>query len=226
MQRQNEHRAMKIWGWLGAIFFSPVGIVLGLMLRKRGQSIGTWIAGVSAVALVIGVISIASSPTTPQRSASTAPTAKPTQTTEAVAETTAAPTPTRAEQAAARKREVKAAAERRQHRLAVARREAAQRKRDAAQERRELAAMTKTYGGADTQNLGTIRVPRESRLRWSSPGGANANFIILNDLVNDADMISVNSLNRTHGTTVVSAGTYHKVDVIGSGEWSFTISPR
>ena len=39
----NQHKTMKVWGWIAAFLFAPVGIVLGLMLRKRRESIGTWI---------------------------------------------------------------------------------------------------------------------------------------------------------------------------------------
>jgi hypothetical protein len=55
----DQHKTMKVWGWIAALLFAPIGIVLGLMLRKRGQSIGTWIAAVSALVCVIAVASAA-----------------------------------------------------------------------------------------------------------------------------------------------------------------------
>lgn len=80
------------------------------------------------------------------------------------------------------------------------------------------------HSGTDTQNLGTINVPVDSTLRWTCSGCSSSNFIIEND-PGDANLIAVNSLNQTSGQTVVSAGTYTKVTVIGMGPWSFTITP-
>ena len=80
------------------------------------------------------------------------------------------------------------------------------------------------YSGTDTQNLGTINVPVDSTLRWTCSGCSSSNFIINND-PGDANVIAVNSLNETSGQTVISAGTYTKVTVLGTGPWSFTITP-
>jgi hypothetical protein len=80
------------------------------------------------------------------------------------------------------------------------------------------------FSGTDTQNLGTITLAADSTLRWTCPGCSSANFIIQNDF-GDANTIAVNSLDQTSGQTVVSAGTYTKVTVTGSGDWSFDITP-
>lgn len=40
---------LELWGWLGAFLFSPVGVVIGIMLLARpGKNMGGWILGVSA----------------------------------------------------------------------------------------------------------------------------------------------------------------------------------
>jgi hypothetical protein len=73
----NQHKTMKVWGWIAAFLFAPVGIVLGLVLRKRGQPVGTWIAAVSAVVCVIAVASAAGgSDTTSNPTSSTSGTTK------------------------------------------------------------------------------------------------------------------------------------------------------
>jgi hypothetical protein len=86
----DQHKTMKVWGWIAALFFAPVGIVLGLMLRKRGQPIGTWIAIVSALVCVIAVASAAGGSDT-----TTNPTSSRSSTTETQeADATETPEPT------------------------------------------------------------------------------------------------------------------------------------
>jgi hypothetical protein len=81
-----------------------------------------------------------------------------------------------------------------------------------------------SFNGADTQNLGTIRVASQSLLKWSCAGCSATTFVISNNS-NDASTISVNSRAAASGQTVVDAGTYTDVTVMGSGPWSFTITP-
>ena len=79
--------------------------------------------------------------------------------------------------------------------------------------------------GVGTENIGTIKVPTDSTLRWSCPSCAGVNFIIDNDF-NDGDDITVNGLNQTSGKTVIDAGAYHKVQIITEGQaWTLTITP-
>ena len=81
-----------------------------------------------------------------------------------------------------------------------------------------------SFNGADTQNLGTIRVAGQSLLKWSCAGCSTTTFAISNNS-NDASTIRVNSQAAASGQTVVDAGTYTDVTVMGSGPWSFTITP-
>jgi len=81
-----------------------------------------------------------------------------------------------------------------------------------------------SFNGADTQNLGTIRVASQSLLKWSCAGCSTTTFAISNNS-NDASTISVNSRAAASGQTVVDAGTYTDVTVTGSGPWSLTITP-
>ena len=80
-----------------------------------------------------------------------------------------------------------------------------------------------SFNGADTQNLGTIRVASQSVLKWSCAGCATTTFAISNNS-NDASTIQVNSRAAASGQTVVDAGTYTDVTVTGTGPWSFTIT--
>jgi hypothetical protein len=81
-----------------------------------------------------------------------------------------------------------------------------------------------SFNGADTQNLGTIRVASQSLLKWSCAGCSTTTFAISNN-ANDASTIRVNSRAAASGQTVVDAGTYTDVTVMGTGPWSFTITP-
>jgi hypothetical protein len=81
-----------------------------------------------------------------------------------------------------------------------------------------------SFNGADTQNLGTIRVASQSLLKWSCAGCSTTTFAISNN-PNDASTIRVNSRAAASGQTVVDAGTYTDVTAMGSGPWSFTITP-
>ena len=81
-----------------------------------------------------------------------------------------------------------------------------------------------SFNGADTQNLGTIRVAGQSLLKWSCAGCSTTTFAISNNS-NDASTIRVNSRAAASGQTVVDAGTYTDVTGQGSGPWSFTITP-
>lgn len=77
------------------------------------------------------------------------------------------------------------------------------------------------YSGDGEKNLGTIKVPVESVLSWHGGGGT---FSIIND-PGDPHTIDVASTG-TSGSTTVAPGTYHDVDVLALGRWSFTLTPK
>jgi hypothetical protein len=81
------------------------------------------------------------------------------------------------------------------------------------------------YSGDGEKSVGTISVSTDSTLHWTCRGDCTV-FGITSDADDNLDSISVDSANNaTSGDTAVSAGTYHNVDVISTGSWSFTISP-
>lgn len=87
--------------------------------------------------------------------------------------------------------------------------------------KKKVHAETQYYEGTGDKNLGTIVVPVDSTLEWSQP--TKTNFAITNDYSDD-NTIDVNSIG-THDTSQVAAGTYHKVDVIGT-DWKMKIVPN
>jgi hypothetical protein len=83
----------------------------------------------------------------------------------------------------------------------------------------EAAQVTRTFSGTGPQELGTIVVPVDARLRYvalergirvttGDPAGV---------LIDDA---------RQHGEADIPRGTYRDVRVISSGRWDFLIEPR
>lgn len=79
------------------------------------------------------------------------------------------------------------------------------------------------FAGTGAENIGTINVPTQSTLHWSCATCSGGNFIIDNSATDDGQ-ISVNSLNQTHGVTVIDAGTYHDVSINTEGQhWSISI---
>jgi hypothetical protein len=75
---------------------------------------------------------------------------------------------------------------------------------------------TRVYSGNGRKKLGTIRVPKDLTLRWTSDGGV---FQIAAD-----GGLFVNSQGSS-GTSAVAAGTYHNVVVNAIGNWTITIRP-
>lgn len=81
-----------------------------------------------------------------------------------------------------------------------------------------------SYNGNGEQQIGTITVAQDSTLRWTCSGACSI-FDLTND-PNDDNSISLTSVNGANsGQTNVSAGTYHKVQTITGGSWTFTITP-
>jgi hypothetical protein len=84
-----------------------------------------------------------------------------------------------------------------------------------------------TFSGVGSENIGTIKVPVASTLKWSCPTCASGagNFIINNGATNSSQ-IDVNALHQTSGKTFVNAGTYTDVSIeTEGGNWTITISP-
>jgi hypothetical protein len=80
------------------------------------------------------------------------------------------------------------------------------------------------YHGDGQQQVGTINVAQDSTLHWACDGNCEI-FGIAND-PNDSNSISLTSSNGAHsGQTNISAGVYHKVQVITAGTWAFKITP-
>jgi hypothetical protein len=78
-----------------------------------------------------------------------------------------------------------------------------------------------SYSGSGEKNIGTLDVATDSVLKWRAAGG----YFAINNDVNDSDTIDVMS-QASSGETTVAAGTYHKVDVLAVGDWSFTLVPK
>lgn len=89
----------------------------------------------------------------------------------------------------------------------------------------KVPAKPQYYRGAGTKNLGTILVPVDSTVTWTNGKtlGSADNFVVTNDF-NDANTFDINAIG-THDTSQVSAGTYHKVSVIGTN-WTMKIVPN
>jgi hypothetical protein len=81
----------------------------------------------------------------------------------------------------------------------------------------------KVYRGVNDANIGTIHVPVDSTLCWTTTD-PSSNFIIGNSF-NDEAPIGVNAFNQISGKTLVPAGTYHDVTITAAGAWSFTLTP-
>jgi hypothetical protein len=78
-----------------------------------------------------------------------------------------------------------------------------------------------SYSGSGEKNIGTLNVPTDSVLKWRAGGG----YFAINNDVDDTDTIDVMS-EAGSGSTTVAAGTYHKVDILAVGDWSFTLVPK
>jgi hypothetical protein len=86
-------------------------------------------------------------------------------------------------------------------------------------ERRQkrIGVATRSFSGNGRKNLGTVRVPEDLTLRWTSDGGVFQIFV-------DGGLF-VNSQGSS-GTSAVAAGTYHHVVVNAIGNWTITIKPE
>ncbi|MGA2469230.1 MAG: hypothetical protein ABSG64_00895 [Solirubrobacteraceae bacterium] len=85
------------------------------------------------------------------------------------------------------------------------------------------ASGTRSFSGSANENIGTIKVPVASTLRWSCPGCAGGvGFSLQNDLT-DKWQLFVNG--AATGATALNPGTYNDVIGIGVGPWTLTITP-
>ena len=78
--------------------------------------------------------------------------------------------------------------------------------------------------GNGDENVGTIQVPVQSTLQWSSPG---AGLFGVSNSFDDPGTISIYDIGAgsAAGHTVVDAGTYHDVSVTADAAWTITITP-
>jgi len=79
-------------------------------------------------------------------------------------------------------------------------------------------AKTLRFSGNGGKNLGTIKLPKDSRLTWTNDGDL---FTVMDEELG----FSVNSQGK-RGSSEVEAGTYRKVGVNAIGNWTMTIKPR
>jgi hypothetical protein len=98
-----------------------------------------------------------------------------------------------------------------------------QRELEREQRRQErIAAMTQTFSGSGSKNIGTVEVEVDSILEWTNTGDP----MFRQMLIYDEDFgISVTS-DAPSGDTVVPAGSYPNVTVAGTDSWTVTIRPR
>jgi hypothetical protein len=87
------------------------------------------------------------------------------------------------------------------------------------EERRQkrIGGATRSFSGNGGKNLGSVRIPEDLTLRWTSDGGV---FQIFAD-----GRVLVNSQGSS-GTSAVAAGTYRNVVVNAVGNWTITIEPK
>jgi hypothetical protein len=80
------------------------------------------------------------------------------------------------------------------------------------------------FSGRGSKNLGTIEVPRDSVLSWttSDDGFGSRLFAVM-----DRDFkINVSVRGRGRGQSPVKPGVYNEVTVNSVGDWTMTIEPR
>lgn len=80
----------------------------------------------------------------------------------------------------------------------------------------------KRISGDGDEVLGTLHVPTDGVLRWQQRDAEN---FILSNSYDDDHSLATNSI-ASSGKTLVLAGTYHEVEVIGGSNWSFTLAPK
>jgi hypothetical protein len=79
-----------------------------------------------------------------------------------------------------------------------------------------------SFSGNGRKNLGDIDVPVESVIEWTNASDMPE---IRTIMISDDDFEIGVSSDATSGTSVLPAGTYKNVDVLGD-EWTLTIRPR
>lgn len=84
------------------------------------------------------------------------------------------------------------------------------------------AAGDQTFSGNGTKNLGNVRVPVESVIEWTNTSDMPELRMIM---ISDDDFEVGVSSESESGTSVLQAGTYSNLEVMGD-EWTVTIRPR
>jgi hypothetical protein len=81
------------------------------------------------------------------------------------------------------------------------------------------------FSGNGSENLGTIKVPVNSTLTWSEPGGNQTGFAVSSDLTSNVNAINFDQ-HGISGKDAVSADTYTNVTVEADGTFTITITPN
>ncbi len=77
------------------------------------------------------------------------------------------------------------------------------------------------YSGNGTKKIGAIILPHESVLRWNASGG----HFTLQNAPEAVDHLSLSESGKS-GQAVIEEGTFPNLEVVASGEWSFTLTPH
>ena len=75
--------------------------------------------------------------------------------------------------------------------------------------------------GVDSQNLAPFTLAKDSNVLWSCPSCSGDNFIM--ETAEEPGVI--NALGPTRGLSFLPHGHYTGVSVVGSGNWTITITP-
>lgn len=78
-----------------------------------------------------------------------------------------------------------------------------------------------SYSGNGTKNLGTLTISEPSTLRWHATEG----FFGVDGATSSYEHTIAISSKASSGESAIEPGTYHEVNVLAEGEWSFTITP-
>ncbi|MGA2469229.1 MAG: serine/threonine-protein kinase [Solirubrobacteraceae bacterium] len=82
---------------------------------------------------------------------------------------------------------------------------------------------TRTFTGSEQEDIGTIKVPVASTLRWSCSGCAGGPFFSVNNNAGDKQQLDVNG--AASGASALNPATYTDVTGNGIGPWKLTITP-
>lgn len=78
-----------------------------------------------------------------------------------------------------------------------------------------------SFSGTGIKSVGTVNIPTDSTLSWTCSGDCST-FSVSNNPT-DQNSISLFGAGSHSGTTAVTAGMYHQVQIITGGSWTFRI---